>query len=185
MEAREAGDAIERSAAFRWSGGETRVRIEVPAELAGELDDASPFLPLALLPAMCRGEDVTVEPLSFYVDRANDELIVSVARLTITRDEETPYTREMLFLWTMKGERVAELGAWLDVDAAVIEPGEGHGLAYARRLRALGLPVIFASIFPAEQETLELEPAAYFVKPFALAELEQALGAALGHAAPA
>src|SRR6266480_1603494 len=31
------------------------------------------------------GEDVTVEPLSFYVDRANDELIVSVARLTITR----------------------------------------------------------------------------------------------------
>jgi ketosteroid isomerase-like protein len=65
------------------------------------------------------GEDVTVEPLSFYVDRANDELIVSVARLTITRDEETPYTREMLFLWTMKGERVAELGAWLDVDAGL------------------------------------------------------------------
>lgn len=78
---------------------------------------------------------------------------------------------------------LAELGeAWLDVDAAVIEPGEGHGLAYARRLRALGLPVIFASIFPAEQETLELEPAAYFVKPFALAELEQALETALARA---
>ena len=61
IEAREVGDAIERSAAFRWSGGETRVRIEVPAELAGEPADASPFLPLALLPAMCRGEDVTVD----------------------------------------------------------------------------------------------------------------------------
>jgi DNA-binding response OmpR family regulator len=66
-----------------------------------------------------------------------------------------------------------------DVDAAVIEPGESHGLACARRLRGLGRPVILASIFPATQETLDLEPVAYFVKPFALAELEQALEAAL------
>jgi len=64
-------------------------------------------------------EDVTVEPLRFYVDRANDELVVSVARLTITRGDETPYTREMLFLWRMEGEKVAELGAWLDVDAGL------------------------------------------------------------------
>ena len=78
---------------------------------------------------------------------------------------------------------LAELGqAWLDVDAAVIEPGDGHGLTYARRLRALGCPVVFASIFPAEQATLELEPAAYFVKPFALAELERALENALAPA---
>jgi DNA-binding response OmpR family regulator len=69
-----------------------------------------------------------------------------------------------------------------DVDAAVIEPGDTHGLAFARRLRELGRPIVFASIFPAERETLELEPAAYFVKPFALAELEHALGAALGQA---
>lgn len=66
-----------------------------------------------------------------------------------------------------------------DVDVAVIEPGDGHGLALARRLRALGLPVVFASIFPADTETLELEPAAYFVKPFALSDLEQALAEAL------
>ena len=62
-----------------------------------------------------------------------------------------------------------------DVDAAVIEPGDDHGLAVARRLRELGRPVVFASIFPAEQELLDLEPAAYFVKPFALAELGRAL----------
>ena len=62
-----------------------------------------------------------------------------------------------------------------EVDAAVIEPGDDGALAIARSLRALGRPVVFASIFPAELETLELEPAAYFVKPFSLAELEHAL----------
>ena len=72
-----------------------------------------------------------------------------------------------------------------DVDAAVIEPGDSKGLAVARRLRELGRPVVFASIFPAEQEMLDLEPAAYFVKPFALAELEHALDDALGAAAVA
>jgi CheY-like chemotaxis protein len=67
-----------------------------------------------------------------------------------------------------------------EVDAAVIEPGDSQGLALARRLRQLGRPIVFASIFPADQEMLDLEPAAYFVKPFALAELEHALGQALG-----
>ena len=70
----------------------------------------------------------------------------------------------------------------LDVQAAVIEPGDDQGLVYARRLRALGRPVVFTSIFPAERETLELGPVAYFVKPFALAELEQALETALAQA---
>jgi len=66
-----------------------------------------------------------------------------------------------------------------DVDAAVIEPGEGVGLPIARRLRALGRPVVFTSIFPADEDALELEPAAYLVKPFALHKLESALAAAL------
>jgi DNA-binding response OmpR family regulator len=72
-----------------------------------------------------------------------------------------------------------------EVDAAVIEPGDTQGLSVARRLRRRGVPVVFASIFPAEQEMLDLEPAAYFVKPFALAELEHALGNALRRAAAA
>jgi DNA-binding response OmpR family regulator len=72
-----------------------------------------------------------------------------------------------------------------DVDAAVIEPGDSQGLAVARLLRGLGRPVVFTSIFPAEQEMLDLEPAAYVVKPVALIELEHALDAALGQAAPA
>ena len=49
----------------------------------------------------------------------------------------------------------------------------------AREYQERGVPVVFASIFPAERESLELEPAAYFVKPFALNELESALETAL------
>jgi CheY-like chemotaxis protein len=68
----------------------------------------------------------------------------------------------------------------LHVDAAVIEPGEGLGILLARRARALGLPVLFASIFPADGDALALEPAAYLVKPFPLYMLENALAGALG-----
>ncbi|MEA2124705.1 MAG: hypothetical protein QOI80_1487, partial [Solirubrobacteraceae bacterium] len=61
FETRELDDAIERSALYRWAEGERRVSIAVPPDLVGDPDDASPFLPLALLPAMCLGEDVVVD----------------------------------------------------------------------------------------------------------------------------
>jgi hypothetical protein len=67
----------------------------------------------------------------------------------------------------------------LDVDAAVIEPGETSGLRLAQELRANGVPVLFTSIYPPESYTLELEPSAYLVKPFPLYALERALEAAL------
>jgi DNA-binding response OmpR family regulator len=66
-----------------------------------------------------------------------------------------------------------------DVDAAVIEPGEGFGLVLARSLKELGVPLLFTSIFPADREMLELQPAAYLVKPFPLYALEAALAVAL------
>jgi len=72
----------------------------------------------------------------------------------------------------------------MDVDAAVIEPGEGAGLALAERLRSEGVGVVFTSIFPPAGEALLLEPVAYLVKPFPLYALEDALTAALA-AAPA
>lgn len=65
------------------------------------------------------------------------------------------------------------------VDAAVIEPGEPSGLHVARQLRSRGVPVLFTSIYPADQATLELQPSAYLVKPFPLYSLERALEAAL------
>jgi hypothetical protein len=61
LETREPDGCVERAARFRWNGGGTPVSIRVPAELAGDPDDASPFLPLALLLAMRRGEDLVVD----------------------------------------------------------------------------------------------------------------------------
>jgi DNA-binding response OmpR family regulator len=66
-----------------------------------------------------------------------------------------------------------------DVDAAVIEPGDGNGVPLARRLYEQGTPVIFTSIFPAGPEVMALAPVSYLVKPFSLYELEAALRVAL------
>ena len=66
-----------------------------------------------------------------------------------------------------------------DIDAAVIEPGKGPGIAVARQLFPQGVKVVFISIFPAEQAALDLKPSAYLVKPFPLYALENALTAAL------
>ena len=67
----------------------------------------------------------------------------------------------------------------IGVDAAVIEPGEEVGMRVARTLRDQGVPVLFTSIYPAEESVLDLGPAAYLVKPFPLYALERALQDAL------
>ena len=79
-------------------------------------------------------------------------------------------------------EPVAFMGGDVDhigVDAAVIEPGEPSALEVARSLRLRNVPVLFTSIYPPEAHALELNPAAYLVKPFPLYALERALEAAL------
>jgi CheY-like chemotaxis protein len=72
----------------------------------------------------------------------------------------------------------------LHLDAAVIEPGEESAFKVAAGLRARDVPVLFTSIYPAEQEALDLKPSAYLVKPFPLYALERALEAALAHVRP-
>ncbi|MDX6475014.1 MAG: hypothetical protein QOH95_525 [Gaiellaceae bacterium] len=79
-------------------------------------------------------------------------------------------------------EPVAFTGGDVDhtgIDAAVIEPGEAAALRVARNLRAKDVPVLFTSIYPADAEVLDLQPAAYLVKPFPLFALERALELAL------
>jgi two-component SAPR family response regulator len=76
---------------------------------------------------------------------------------------------------TFMGGDVDHIG----VDAAVIEPGEASSLQVAKSLRSRNVPVLFTSIYPADAEVLELNPAAYLVKPFPLYALERALEAAL------
>jgi CheY-like chemotaxis protein len=67
----------------------------------------------------------------------------------------------------------------IGVDAAVIEPGEEAGIRLADSLRSRDVPVLFTSIYPADNDTLALRPVAYLVKPFPLYALERALRAAL------
>jgi DNA-binding response OmpR family regulator len=63
----------------------------------------------------------------------------------------------------------------------ILEPasGEALALAYQLRRRLEGLPIICASIRPADGTAKALRPVAYLVKPFRLKELEAALTAAL------
>ena len=83
-------------------------------------------------------------------------------------------------------EPVPFCGAAVDhigVDAAVIEPGEADGLRLAQTLRAQNVPVLFTSIYPPNDNLLELRPSAYLVKPFPLYALERALEQALAQLA--
>jgi CheY-like chemotaxis protein len=67
-------------------------------------------------------------------------------------------------------------------DAVLVEPGDAHSAARARKLvdQHSGLPVVCASIYPRSIETTGLKPVAYLTKPISLPELRSALAAALG-----
>ena len=71
-----------------------------------------------------------------------------------------------------------ELGT---ADVAIVEPGQAEGLTIAKTLRARGIPLVFASIFPADAETRAMQPTAYLVKPFPRYAIEKALSNALSN----
>lgn len=68
-----------------------------------------------------------------------------------------------------------------DVDLILLEPSTPGGLdcVAAARRRRQDLPLVCASIYPKSEEVARLAPAAYLLKPFKLAELEQAVAAAV------
>jgi len=105
-----------------------------------------------------------------------------VARVLICEPHDDISALLELVVRRLGHEPVAFMGGEIDhigVDAAVIEPGEASALAVARDLRSRNVPVLFTSIYPADPEVLQLEPAEYLVKPFPLYALERALEAAL------
>lgn len=63
------------------------------------------------------------------------------------------------------------------IDVLLIEPGSEQALDRARRLRSTrpDLPVVCVSIYPPQLESDLLYPAAYLVKPFSVAELQDVL----------
>jgi DNA-binding response OmpR family regulator len=106
-----------------------------------------------------------------------------VARVLIS--EPHPDCRTLLELVVQRvGHDPVDPGELIDEDGLglmILEPASAEGLDMATRLRRrLGdLPIICTSIRPPSAVTETLQPAAYLVKPFRLAELEAAMHAAL------
>jgi ketosteroid isomerase-like protein len=95
-------------------------------EYRGAEDVRAGFKVIATL-LEARGEDVAVEPLRFYVDGDDADRVASLARVTLTRSDGESYSTEILYLWRMDAEKVAELDASLDIDAGMkqlIDPAE-------------------------------------------------------------
>jgi DNA-binding response OmpR family regulator len=67
-----------------------------------------------------------------------------------------------------------------DVDVLLLEPADRDARVAAESLRARreGLPIVCVSIDPEPERVAYLQPLAYLVKPFGLADLERALCAA-------
>jgi DNA-binding response OmpR family regulator len=111
-----------------------------------------------------------------------------VARVLICEPHDDISALLELVVRRLGHEPVAYMGGGvdhLDLDAAVIEPGEESAFKLAQSLRARDVPVLFTSIYPAEQEALDLGPVAYLVKPFPLYALERALEGTLARTRPA
>jgi CheY-like chemotaxis protein len=105
-----------------------------------------------------------------------------VARILIFEPHDDITALLELVVRRLGHEPVLYSGGPLDaigVDAAVVEPGADDDLTVARFLRDRGVPVLFTSIYPADDDVLALDPAAYLVKPFPLYALERALQSAL------
>ena len=79
---------------------------------------------------------------------------------------------------TVSGLREGELP---EADLLVAEPAYGNGLRHARALRERheSLPIVLVSILPPMRLFLSVAPAAYLMKPFSIAALEQAVADAL------
>jgi len=71
-----------------------------------------------------------------------------------------------------------------DVDVLILEPSLENGVALAQALRRAKpeLPVICTASDPPARDVAQLEPVAYLVKPFAVADLEEALRGAIARA---
>jgi hypothetical protein len=105
-------DGGERSVRIAWEGGESRLCVAVPAELAVEGDDLTQFVPIALMLAMRRGEPLGV-----------DGAVSSTLLATL------PTVQEMLSAWcptfTRVPVRVGEI-------AAAVAPAEGRACCFSR-----------------------------------------------------
>jgi CheY-like chemotaxis protein len=107
-----------------------------------------------------------------------------MARITLC--ESDPDVRRLLVVLVERlGHEAIVPGGGTNVpppaDLLLVEPASAICLAQARAARARypGLPVICVSMLPANAGFLTLGPFRYLTKPFSLAELSEAIAAAL------
>jgi DNA-binding response OmpR family regulator len=100
----------------------------------------------------------------------SDPAVRSLLEALLVRSGHDPFVAN--------GQPDSELPA---VDLVLAEPAYGNGLRHARALRQRdgSLPIVLVSILPPKSPFLELSPAAYLMKPFAIAALERAVEDAL------
>jgi hypothetical protein len=108
-------------------------------------------------------------------------MIRSVARVLIC--EPHPEVRELLsrIVVRLGHDPVLDDARLGPVDAILLEPAHAASVERAAAFKAVAgdTPVVCASIDLPNAGTRRLEPIAYLVKPFALPDVERALGQAL------
>lgn len=108
-------------------------------------------------------------------------MITRVAKVLIC--EPHPEVRELLrrVVVRLGHEPLLEDAELGEVDAIVLEPAHAPSVERARAFRAVDgdTPIVCASIELPDAGSRRLDPVAYLVKPFALPDLERALGRAL------
>src|SRR5437763_145387 len=101
---------------------------------------------------------------SYHPDRAIPAAVVDssgVARVLICEPHDDISALLELVVRRLGHEPVPYMGGGVEhlhLDAAVIEPGEESAFKVARGLRDRDVPVLFTSIYPAEQDALDLKP---------------------------
>jgi ketosteroid isomerase-like protein len=63
---------------------------------------------------IARQESVRVKPVRQFVDRADETKVLTLARVTIRRANGDEYGTEIAYLWTLQGDLISRLDAWLD-----------------------------------------------------------------------
>jgi ketosteroid isomerase-like protein len=60
------------------------------------------------------GEDIKILDLAYYLDDEDDDAVLVLARITVRRRNGQEYSTDISYLFTFRGDKIAELNAWLD-----------------------------------------------------------------------
>ncbi len=61
-----------------------------------------------------QGVRVRITPGRFFVDDADENKVMTMSVMTIIRESGDKFSTDAALLWTLRGDRIASLDAWLD-----------------------------------------------------------------------